>query len=166
MSREKIHSRESGVQCPGSVDLRVDIGGIRMKNPVMVASGTFGYGPEYADLVNLNQLGAFVVKGIRIDPWEGNPTPRMHEVPGGLLNAIGLQSPGFDVFVEKYLPFFADYDVPVIVNIWGRTEAEYIDIAGRFRVVGQRRQRHEGGQGQAYPAGQGQGGQQGFRLLQ
>lgn len=120
---------------PAPVDLGVDIGGIRMKNPVMVASGTFGYGPEYADVVDLNQLGAFVVKGVRVDPWPGNPTPRLVEVRGGLVNAIGLQSPGFDVFVAHYLPFFARFDVPVIVNIWGQTEAEYFAIAERFDDV-------------------------------
>jgi len=110
-------------------DLSVTIGGIRMKNPVMVASGTFGYGPEYADVVDLNRLGAFVVKGIHIDPWEGNPTPRMVEVPGGLVNAIGLQNPGAEKFVSDCLPFLRDYDVPVIVNVWGRTVDEYVRVS-------------------------------------
>lgn len=110
-------------------DLSVDVGGIRMKNPVMVASGTFGYGPEYAEVVDLNRLGALVVKGISLEPWEGNATPRMVEVPGGLVNAIGLQNPGVEGFVREYLPFLRDFDVPVIVNIWGRTVEEYADVA-------------------------------------
>lgn len=116
-------------------NLEVNIGGIRMKNPVMVASGTFGYGPEYADIVDLNKLGAIVVKGIRIDPWEGNPTPRIVEVPGGLVNAIGLQNPGADKFISEYMPFLRQYDLPVIVNIWGRTIEEYSAVTERFNDV-------------------------------
>ncbi|OGV63443.1 MAG: dihydroorotate dehydrogenase B catalytic subunit [Lentisphaerae bacterium RIFOXYC12_FULL_60_16] len=115
--------------------MAVDIGGIRMRNPVMVASGTFGYGPEYADLVDLNALGALVVKGIRIAPWDGNPTPRMVEVPGGLVNAIGLQGPGVDGFIADYLPFLRGYEVPVIVNIWGRSLDEYREVAQRLDGV-------------------------------
>lgn len=115
--------------------MAVNIGGIRMRNPVMVASGTFGYGPEYADLVDLNRLGAIVVKGISLKPWDGNPTPRMVEVPGGLLNAIGLQNPGVKAFVADYMPFLRKYDTPVIVNIWGRTVAEYAEVARRFDEV-------------------------------
>jgi len=115
--------------------MAVDIGGIRMKTPVMVASGTFGYGPEYADLVDLNRLGALVVKGILLEPWEGNPTPRLVEVPGGLVNAIGLQNPGADKFIAEYMPFLRQYDVPVIVNVWGRTREEYAEVAARFDGV-------------------------------
>jgi len=110
-------------------DLAVNVGGIRMKNPVMVASGTFGYGPEYSEIVDLNRLGALVVKGISLEPWEGNATPRMVEVPGGLVNAIGLQNPGVEGFVSEYLPFLRDFDVPVIVNTWGRTVEEYAAVA-------------------------------------
>ena len=117
------------------VAMEVNLGGIRMKNPVMVASGTFGYGPEYADVVDLNQLGAIVVKGISLEPWEGNATPRMVEVPGGLVNAIGLQNPGVEKFVRDYLPFLRQHDVPVIVNIWGRTEDEYVKVAERLNDV-------------------------------
>jgi len=113
----------------------VNIGGIRMKNPVMVASGTFGYGSEYAGLVDLNRLGAIVVKGIRTEPCEGNRTPRMVEVPGGLVNAIGLQGPGVDQFVSDYMPVLRKYDVPVIVNIWGKTIAEYAEVARRLDGV-------------------------------
>lgn len=116
-------------------DMAVDIGGIRMKNPVMVASGTFGYGPEYADLVDLNRLGAMVVKGISLEPCGGNEVPRLVEVPGGLVNAIGLQNPGVKGFMEEYLPFLRKYDVPVIVNIWGRTAEEYAEVAAKFDGV-------------------------------
>ena len=116
-------------------DLSVEIAGIRMKNPVMVASGTFGYGPEYHELIDLNRLGAIVVKGIRIDPWPGNEPSRMVEVPGGLVNAIGLQGPGAAGFIETYLPFLRNFDVPVIVNIWGRTLEEYGEVAAAFEGV-------------------------------
>ena len=120
---------------PSSPDLSVAIGSLRLKNPVMVASGTFGYGPEYADLVDINRLGAIVVKGISCEPWEGNATPRMVEVPGGLLNAIGLQNPGFSKFVSEYMPFLRRFDTPLIVNIWGRTVEEYAEIARRYDDV-------------------------------
>lgn len=116
-------------------DLSVNIGGIRMRNPVMTASGTFGYGPEYADLVDLNRLGAIVVKGICLNPTKGNPTPRTAEVASGLLNAIGLPGPGVDGFVREYMPFLRNYDVPVIVNIWGKTVEEYAEVAARFDAV-------------------------------
>jgi len=116
-------------------NMMVNIGGIRMKNPVMVASGTFGYGPEYADVVDLNRLGAIVVKGIRNEPWEGNQTPRTVEVAGGLVNAIGLQNPGAEKFIAEYVPFLRQYDVPLIVNIWGRTIKEYEDVAERLDDV-------------------------------
>jgi dihydroorotate dehydrogenase (NAD+) catalytic subunit len=117
------------------IDLSVNIGGIRMKNPVMVASGTFGYGPEYSELVDLNKLGAIVVKGICLNPTRGNATPRTAEVDSGLLNAIGLPGPGVDGFVQTYMPFLRNYDVPVIVNIWGKTIEEYTEVARRFDQV-------------------------------
>lgn len=116
-------------------DLRIDLGGIKMKNPVMTASGTFGYGPEYADLVDLNRLGAIVVKGISPQPVRGNPLPRTVEVASGLINAIGLQNPGVDGFVSEYMPFLRKFDVPVIVNIWGRTIEDYAHVAERFDAV-------------------------------
>lgn len=116
-------------------NLALDLGGIRMKNPVMTASGTFGYGPEYADLVDLNRLGAIVVKGICLNPTKGNPPPRTVETASGLINAIGLPGPGVDGFVAQYLPFLRKYDVPVIVNIWGRTIEEYAEVAARFDAV-------------------------------
>jgi len=116
-------------------NMAVAIAGIKLKNPVMVASGTFGYGPEYADYVDLNRLGALVVKGICLGPWQGNATPRMVEVAGGLVNAIGLQGPGVAGFVSEYLPFLRRFDVPVIVNIWGRTLEEYGEVAAAFDDV-------------------------------
>jgi dihydroorotate dehydrogenase (NAD+) catalytic subunit len=126
-------SRDKSVNQKPRLD--VNIGGIRMRNPVMVASGTFGYGREYADLVDLNRLGALVVKGIRSEPCDGNPTPRMVEVPGGLVNAIGLQGPGVKRFVSDYLPFLRTYDVPIIVNIWGKTISEYAEVAAALDGV-------------------------------
>ncbi len=116
-------------------NLSVHIGRLCMQNPVMTASGTFGYGPEYARLVDLNRLGAIVVKGISLKPAQGNPTPRMVEVPGGLINAIGLQNPGFEGFVRDYLPFLRQFRTPLIVNIWGHTIEEYAAIAERFSNV-------------------------------
>ncbi len=119
----------------GGPNLSVKIGRIEMKNPVMVASGTFGYGPEYADLVDLNRLGAIVVKGISLKPTAGNPPPRTVEVTGGLINAIGLQNPGVQGFVDEYMPFLRKYDVPVVVNIWGKTIDEYAEVAARIDGV-------------------------------
>ncbi|QHI69598.1 dihydroorotate dehydrogenase [Tichowtungia aerotolerans] len=110
-------------------DLKIKIGSLEMKNPVTVASGTFGYGPEYADYVDLDRLGAVTVKGICSEPHIGNNTPRTFETASGMLNAIGLPGPGAKGFVEKYIPFFEKYDVPLIVNIWGRTLEEYGDVA-------------------------------------
>ncbi len=113
-------------------DMTVRIGRIRMKNPVMTASGTFGYGPEYEPWVDLNRLGAAVVKGISPEPVAGNPPPRTVEVTSGLINAIGLQNPGVEAFVRDYLPFWRRYDVPLVVNIWGRTVEEYARVAERL----------------------------------
>ncbi len=106
-----------------------------MKNPVMVASGTFGYGPEYAELVDLSQLGALVVKGIAWEPTRGNENPRTAETASGLLNAIGLPNPGAEGFVREYMPFLRQHDVPVIVNIWGRTVEEYVRVAEYFEGI-------------------------------
>jgi dihydroorotate dehydrogenase (NAD+) catalytic subunit len=117
---------------PFKTDLSLELAGLRLRNPVMVASGTFGYGPEYADVVDLNRLGAIVVKGISLEPWTGNRTPRLHEVTGGLLNAIGLQNPGAEGFIATYLPFLRKYDVPVVVNIWGRAVEDYVRVAERL----------------------------------
>ncbi len=120
---------------PSAIDLSVDLNGIEMRNPVTVASGTFGYGQEYADIVDLEKLGAIVVKGVSLEPWDGNQTPRMVEVPGGLLNAIGLQNPGVDGFAETYMPFLRKHDVPVIVNVWGKSVDEYAEASARLSDV-------------------------------
>lgn len=117
------------------VDLGVDLGGIRMKNPVTVASGTFGYGKEYSELVDVTRLGAITVKGIRLEPWPGNRLPRHVEVPGGMVNAIGLQGPGVEGFARDYMPFLRSTGVPVIVNIWGTSEEEYAEVARRLSDV-------------------------------
>jgi len=117
------------------IDMGVDLGGIPMKNPVAVASGTFGYGCEYAGLVDVSRLGAVTVKGVRLQPWPGNPLPRHVEVPGGMVNAIGLQGPGVDGLIRDYLPFLREAGVPVIVNVWGTSEAEYAEVAARLDGV-------------------------------
>lgn len=117
------------------IDLQTDLGGIRMKNPVAVASGTFGYGNEYADLIDIRQLGAITVKGVCLQPWPGNPLPRHVEVPCGMVNAIGLQGPGVDGLIRDYLPALHQAGVPVIVNIWGTTEAEYVEVTARLDGV-------------------------------
>lgn len=111
-------------------NLAVTIGGIKMKNPVTTASGTFGFGPEYGRIIDLNRLGAIVVKGTTLLPREGNPTPRIAETPSGMLNAIGLQNPGVESFLQKALPFLLNYDLPVIVNISGDTVEDYARLAG------------------------------------
>jgi dihydroorotate dehydrogenase (NAD+) catalytic subunit len=114
------------------MNCKVDIAGVTLKNPVMTASGTFGSGQEYSDFVALNKLGAVVTKGVSNVPWEGNPTPRVAEVYGGMLNAIGLQNPGVDVFIERDLPFLVKADATVIVNVCGHTIADYIDVVERL----------------------------------
>jgi len=107
-----------------------------MQNPVTVASGTFGYGAEYAQIIDVNLLGAVTVKGIRLNPVLGNATPRTAEVTGGMLNAIGLQGPGVDGFIKKYWPFLKGLKVPTIINIWGTTVEEYAEVARRFDALG------------------------------
>ncbi len=110
---------------PRQPDMAVRIGSMEMKNPVTVASGTFGYGPEFADLVDLNRLGAITVKGICPEEHVGNQTPRTFETRGGMLNAIGLPGPGAKGFIEKYVPFLKQFNTPVIVNIWGKGMDDY-----------------------------------------
>ena len=117
------------------IDLSVDIGGMVMKNPVTVASGTFGYGVEYVDWMDVTKLGAITVKGIRLEAHQGNRLPRYAEVPGGMVNAIGLQGPGVAGFEELYMPALRGYGVPVIVNIWGTTVAEYAEVAARLSDI-------------------------------
>jgi dihydroorotate dehydrogenase (NAD+) catalytic subunit len=118
------------------MNLSVQLGKLTMQNPVTVASGTFGYGVEYARLLDLNLLGAVVVKGIRLHPVPGNPTPRTAEVTSGMLNAIGLQGPGVDGFIKSYWPFLQSLKVPTIINIWGTTVEEYAEVARRFDALG------------------------------
>ncbi len=110
-------------------DMRVSIGGLELRNPVMTASGTFGSGREYADFIELSRLGAIVTKGVSLEPWAGGPSPRIAETPSGMLNSIGLQNPGLDALVERDLPWLADQDVVVIVNVSGHTTGEYARIA-------------------------------------
>ena len=110
----------------------VEIAGVKFKNPVMTASGTFGSGMEYAEFVDLNKLGAVVTKGVANVPWPGNPVPRVTEVYGGMLNAIGLQNPGIDVFIERDLKFLEGYDTGVIVNVCGKTIEEYLEVVERL----------------------------------
>ena len=117
------------------VSLEVNVAGIRMRTPVMVASGTFGYGSEYVDFVDLNQLGAIVVKGITGEPWRGNPMQRIIETPSGMLNAIGLQNVGVDGFISEKLPYLRDFDVPVVVNVCGETLEEYCEITEKLDAV-------------------------------
>lgn len=111
------------------MNLEVQIGKIKMKNPVMTASGTFGFGQELSDLVDLNRLGAIVVKGTSLESWKGNPYPRTCETPAGMLNAIGLQNDGVHNFVKEKLPFLRQFDVPVIVNVVGHSLEEYAEVA-------------------------------------
>jgi dihydroorotate dehydrogenase (NAD+) catalytic subunit len=120
----------------GKINLSVQIGKLRMQNPVTVASGTFGYGAEYARLFDVNELGAVTVKGIRLHPVPGNPTPRTVEVASGMLNAIGLQGPGVDGFIKKYWTFLKGLKVPTIINIWGTTVEEYAEVARQFDALG------------------------------
>jgi dihydroorotate dehydrogenase (NAD+) catalytic subunit len=113
-------------------DLRVNVAGIRMANPVMTASGTFGYGAEFRDFIDLNRLGAIIVKGLSLTPARGNPPPRIVETPCGMLNAIGLENVGLDVFLKEKMPFLRTLRVPVIVNIYGRSVEEYAELAARL----------------------------------
>ena len=110
----------------------VNLAGVVLKNPVMEASGTFGSGMEYGEFVDLNKLGAVVTKGVANVPWPGNPTPRIAEVHGGMLNAIGLQNPGIDVFCERDIPFLKKYDTKIIVNVCGKTTEDYIEVVERL----------------------------------
>jgi len=135
--KSKAQSPKSKVPKPDSeINLSVKIGKLVMQNPVTVASGTFGYGAEYARLIDLNLLGAVTVKGIRLNPVRGNPTPRTAEAASGMLNAIGLQGPGVDGFIKKYWPFLKSLKVPTIINIWGTTVEEYAEVARRFDALG------------------------------
>ena len=114
------------------MNTQVTIAGVTFRNPVMTASGTFGSGMEYSQFVDLNKLGAVVTKGVANVPWPGNPTPRVAETYGGMLNAIGLQNPGVDVFIERDLEFLKKFDTPVIVNVCGKTVEDYLETVERL----------------------------------
>ena len=114
------------------MNTEVTLAGVTFKNPVMTASGTFGSGMEYSEFVDLNKLGAVVTKGVANVPWPGNPTPRVAEVYGGMLNAIGLQNPGIDVFMERDIPFLKQYDTRIIVNVCGKSVEDYLDVVERL----------------------------------
>ena len=114
------------------MDMSVNIAGIEWKNPVTVASGTFGSGAEFADYVDINKLGAVTTKGVANVPWAGNPTPRVAEVYGGMMNAIGLQNPGIDLFCERDIPFLKQYDTKIIVNVCGHAPEEYLAVVERL----------------------------------
>ena len=122
MSREVTHT----------VDMSVKIGNLTLRSPVLTASGTFASGREFADFIDLERLGALVTKGVSLEPWEGNPGPRIAETPSGMLNSIGLQNPGVEVFCEKDLAWLAGVNVPVIVNVSGHTVAEYVAVIDRL----------------------------------
>ena len=114
------------------MNMEVTIAGVTFKNPVMEASGTFGSGMEYSEFVDLNKLGAVVTKGVANVPWPGNPTPRIAETWGGMLNAIGLQNPGIDVFVKRDIPFLKQFDTKIIVNVCGKTTEDYLEVVERL----------------------------------
>ncbi|RKW32998.1 MAG: dihydroorotate dehydrogenase [Lachnoanaerobaculum sp.] len=116
-------------------NMKVEIAGVEFQNPVTVASGTFGSGAEYAEFVDLNRLGAVTTKGVANIPWAGNPTPRIAEVYGGMLNAIGLQNPGIDVFAKRDVPFLRKYNTKIIVNVCGKTTEDYIDVVEKLGDV-------------------------------
>lgn len=112
--------------------MKVNLAGVELKNPVMEASGTFGSGAEYGEFVDLNRLGAVVTKGVANVPWPGNPTPRIAETSSGMLNAIGLQNPGIDVFAARDIPFLKKYDTKIIVNVCGKTTEDYLEVVERL----------------------------------
>ena len=114
------------------MNTKVNLAGVELKNPVMTASGTFGSGAEYSEFVDLNKLGAVVTKGVANVPWPGNPTPRIAETYGGMLNAIGLQNPGIDVFCERDIPFLKQFDTKIIVNVCGKSTEDYCEVVERL----------------------------------
>ena len=114
------------------MDMRVNIAGVEWKNPVTVASGTFGSGEEFSEFVDLNKLGAVTTKGVANVPWPGNPTPRVAEVYGGMMNAIGLQNPGIELFCKRDIPYLKNYDTKIIVNVCGHAPEEYLEVVERL----------------------------------
>ena len=136
-SAELAKKRKSSgpVNLAAKPDLSIDFAGIKLKNPVLTASGTFGYGEEYTDIVDLNSLGGIIVKGVSAKPIKGNPPPRIWETPSGMLNAIGLENPGVDVFIKEKLTFLRNFDTAVIVNIFGYSLEDYITVTERLDGV-------------------------------
>ena len=128
-NKSEIRNSQSAIVKP---DLSVDFAGIKLKNPVLTASGTFGYGEEFAEFVDLNMLGGVIVKGISLKAIKGNPPPRIWETPSGMLNAIGLENPGVDVFLSEKLPYLRKFDTAVIVNIFGYSPDEYVGVVERI----------------------------------
>ena len=114
------------------MEMKVNLAGVELKNPVMTASGTFGSGEEYSEFVDLNSLGAVVTKGVANVPWPGNPTPRIAETYGGMINAVGLQNPGIEVFCKRDIPFLKKYDTKIIVNVCGKTTEDYCEVVERL----------------------------------
>lgn len=115
-----------------TINTSINIAGITFKNPIMPASGTFGSGQEYSEFVDLNQLGAVVTKGVSLTPWEGNPAPRIMETSSGMINAVGLQNPGIDVFIERDIPFLQKFDTKIIVNVCGNSVSDYLQVVARL----------------------------------
>lgn len=132
MARYLMHKRLSGETMP---TLKVHVGPLELQNPVMPAAGTFGYGEEYASLIDLNQLGAIVTKGISLAPQHGNPPPRIWETGGGMLNSIGLHNVGLEIFAQEKLPFLRRFKTPVIVNFFGHTIDEYVEVAQKLSAL-------------------------------
>ena len=114
------------------MNTKINIAGVEWKNPVTTASGTFGSGAEFAEFVDLNKIGAVTTKGVANVAWEGNPTPRIAETYGGMMNAVGLQNPGIDVFCKRDIPFLRQYDTKIIVNVCGRTTEDYCEVVERL----------------------------------
>ena len=114
------------------MNMKVNLAGVEFKNPVMEGSGTFGSGAEYSEFVDLNQLGAVVTKGVANVPWPGNPTPRIAETSSGMLNAIGLQNPGIDLFIKRDIPFLKQFDTRIVVNVCGKTTEDYLEVVERL----------------------------------
>ncbi len=127
-----ITDKNEGCKPKEIINTHVNIAGIEMKNPVTTASGTFGSGMEYGEFVDLSRLGAVTTKGVANVPWPGNPTPRIAETYGGMINAIGLQNPGIDTFISRDIPYLKQYDTKIIVNVCGRTVEDYVDVVTRL----------------------------------
>ena len=127
-----MNVNENAVDTNTTIDTSVTIAGVTLKNPVMTASGTFGSGAEYSEFIDLNRLGAVVTKGVANVPWSGNPTPRIAETHSGMLNAIGLQNPGIDLFCKRDIPYLKQFDTKIIVNVCGKSTEDYLEVVERL----------------------------------